>query len=1552
MARFLDNIGLAYFWEKIKAWIPFLSRKTQSIPFGQVDSTSTSTVFTATVDGITELRDGVCCYIRNGVVTSATGCTLNINGLGAKPMYYTTSSTGRVTSHFNINYTWLFVYNSTRIDGGCWDSYWGYNSEYNLSQNYIYIGRINVGDYPTSAYSLGAFDVNGKWTPFVTTATTSTGKSLVQSVFPIGAKIYRDSAYRSNNTSYNDVYLYTTLSNSDLRYSSVNHNQAIFPNYNFNRVFMPVIVNAQDNTFTLTTQTTSGYNNNFTNERNLNPNNFYIEIGFNSGNTTSYYFTLICENNLYYYDGKSLIDYHLYKTQLVNADLSNKADKVVGATSGNFAGLDSTGNLTDSGYKPSDFITQHQHIPEYTIEKLTQAETSYSASYVLKKDNVQVGATINIPKDMVVSSGEVKTVTTANVPYQGAQVGDKYIDLTIANTSQNHIYIPVKDLVDVYVAGNGIRISDNNYISVVVDSNNANGLGVGGSGLALYHVTPSVNGSGGSDGAMLATDKEKLDGIEAGAEENVIETVKVSGTALQVTDKAVNIVTETAYDPTTNKIATMSDVTGATPNVGHLKTDNSASLTPSASESFTGDISLHTVAKTGSYKDLNDQPTIPSAGDFVTSLGTSGNNVTWTKNGVTNNLTVPYATNAGTAAKLGSSTIGASNRPIYLNAGVPAVTDPGEAFLSWGGRNFSASYGCIDAAMVPELGACRTMFAKAAGIVIEYSVDGGATWLDYGATNVEKVGLFSSGKGFTIGKATKETASAANMLRVTLHTSAAGLYTSLNKFVIFVSTNGSTGTYCTIRCRTQQNYEDNIDTWNILANQVSVNGWPGYNVINFPSTTTYGNTKSTHHGEWQFIFGCTGHNSASYAGLNVSKIFGFGGVGWSTPSTMAKTGHLYSFDASQNAFFPADVTASKFIKSGGTSSQFLKADGSVDSNTYATTSQLPSLPLSIANGGTGKTTAEAAANALIGGLPTWTAEPSDNVYLIRRDTGGSLSFGQVKFSTVWNYIKSKIASVLGIGGSNGVPTAPTAAVGTNTTQIATTAFVGSATSGLAIDDEVVHKAGAETITGEKTFEANVNLEVLPTSNNHATNKLYVDATIQEAIEGIEGNFTTVSAKIGEYAIFAHALVAFASKSPLSSDAKQMELTPFTQTGGTSSKTPIVNTWFPIGCKIYYNNEDEAGPSGQGVVAQKKLYLTHKNVDARYSAITGSNVSLGYGFNNTVYLRVMVEDGYWSPYYKSGETNEIIVSANQLVTNNYYIYLGKTVGSSVSDVYTFELEDNNQLYYYNGTDLIDYATRISDIGSSSVLPSGGTTGQVLAKASNADNDVEWINQSAGVTDYDDLDDQPQINGVTLSGNKTSSQLGLQSELTFDNTPTANSNNPVKSGGVKTALDAKQDTLVSGTNIKTVNNTSLLGSGNIQINDGVGFQTISTQQDGTMQITLTNGDTITVDLNHVHPQYYSKVMETVMPQGGFLPDVVYSLGVLGSNTTFSLAPMVVGNVNHYYWTFSTATTAITVTWPTKLIWVNGSVPTIAANKHYEISILDSIAAYMETSIQEND
>lgn len=102
--------------------------KAVSIPMGTVDGTSVATAFTATIDGITELRSGVLVWLTNGVVTSAAGCTLNINNLGAKPIYNSIAAETATTTTFNVNYTMLFIYNANRVDGGCWDMVYGYDA--------------------------------------------------------------------------------------------------------------------------------------------------------------------------------------------------------------------------------------------------------------------------------------------------------------------------------------------------------------------------------------------------------------------------------------------------------------------------------------------------------------------------------------------------------------------------------------------------------------------------------------------------------------------------------------------------------------------------------------------------------------------------------------------------------------------------------------------------------------------------------------------------------------------------------------------------------------------------------------------------------------------------------------------------------------------------------------------------------------------------------------------------------------------------------------------------------------------------------------------------------------------------------------------------------------------------------------------------------------------------------------------------------------------------------------------------------------------------------
>lgn len=94
---------------------------------------------------------------------------------------------------------------------------------------------------------------------------------------------------------------------------------------------------------------------------------------------------------------------------------------------------------------------------------------------------------------------------------------------------------------------------------------------------------------------------------------------------------------------------------------------------------------------------------------------------------------------------------------------------------------------------------------------------------------------------------------------------------------------------------------------------------------------------------------------------------------------------------------------------------------------------------------------------------------------------------------------------------------------------------------------------------------------------------------------------------------------------------------------------------------------------------------------------------------------------------------------------------------------------------------------------------------------------------GGQDYTDLTNKPSINDVTLEGNKSLSELGVQPEIDSSHKLSADnisdgSTNKVVTASEKTTWNGKQDTLVSGENIKTINNTSLLGSGNITISGG--------------------------------------------------------------------------------------------------------------------------------------
>jgi len=121
--------------------------------------------------------------------------------------------------------------------------------------------------------------------------------------------------------------------------------------------------------------------------------------------------------------------------------------------------------VEDSGHR---FVTDAEKAKwneEYTIEKVA-TESGFASTYHLKKGANKVGVSINIPLDQVLKSSSIKTVTTANSPYSGAKVGDKYIEFLFQNNNTPQ-YLPVQDLVDVYTGDDQyIQVTESNVIKL------------------------------------------------------------------------------------------------------------------------------------------------------------------------------------------------------------------------------------------------------------------------------------------------------------------------------------------------------------------------------------------------------------------------------------------------------------------------------------------------------------------------------------------------------------------------------------------------------------------------------------------------------------------------------------------------------------------------------------------------------------------------------------------------------------------------------------------------------------------------------------------------------------------------------------------------------------------------------------------------------------------------------------------------------------------------------------------------------------------------------
>ena len=198
---------------------------------------------------------------------------------------------------------------------------------------------------------------------------------------------------------------------------------------------------------------------------------------------------------------------------------------------------------------------------DYSVTCDTSTPAGVAKRYVLSQKGSAI-ATIDIPSDMVVKSGTVETKSEAGV----WGVAGTYLVLTLANATSDKVYINVSDLIE-YVTG---ATATDGIITTSVDANHVLTATIGdgtitkaklaaavqtslgkadtalqSAALAPYAKTEDVAAGyvakNGTDRLMTAEEGTKLAGIDTGAQVNKIETVKVGGTALTITDKSVNI---------------------------------------------------------------------------------------------------------------------------------------------------------------------------------------------------------------------------------------------------------------------------------------------------------------------------------------------------------------------------------------------------------------------------------------------------------------------------------------------------------------------------------------------------------------------------------------------------------------------------------------------------------------------------------------------------------------------------------------------------------------------------------------------------------------------------------------------------------------------------------------------------------------------------------------------------------------------------------------------------------------------------------------------------
>jgi len=324
-----------------------------------------------------------------------------------------------------------------------------------------------------------------------------------------------------------------------------------------------------------------------------------------------------------------------------------------------------------------------------------------------------------------------------------------------------------------------------------------------------------------------------------------------------------------------------------------------------------------------------------------------------------------YALDADVVHKTGNETVAGNKtftNDITANSFIGNLN--GDNYIQWGGPNLTENVSPSDAGCIDDFGHNKASYWR--GLIdIEYTTDG-TTWIDYGATDIQKWQLVTrTGFNAVVGKGTL-TANGGTLTnenvdkvraRITLHikdsNNESRFYSAIKKILLNVSTAGAGGTRVNISVRTIANYIAGNDIW-VDKGTYNVSGWSGWNSIPFVEKLGGYNNQTNQYGDLRIEIWSTFVNTSNTCCAGISDIRLIGVTNWIVDD-FAKTGYIYSFDKDKNVIFPATVSYSTPAVSDnstkGATTAWVKSQGYITSSSSVAWNNITGTPTTISGYG-------------------------------------------------------------------------------------------------------------------------------------------------------------------------------------------------------------------------------------------------------------------------------------------------------------------------------------------------------------------------------------------------------------------------------------------------------------------------------------------------------------------------------------------------------------------------------------------------------------------------